>query len=306
MKIDRLMGIVTLLLQKKEMTAGQLAETFEVSIRTVNRDIEILCQAGIPVVTRPGYRGGIGLAEGFTIDRRLLDKNELEALLIGVKGLGSVLEGTGQKLLKAKFFTEGTQADERMDSIVINLASHYQDSLSAKISLLQQAVKERKTVGFTYYYSKGEGRRNAEPYSLVFQWSSWYLLAWCMERKDFRMFKLNRLWEPEKLEQTFVPRKVPEGILDVDAPFSEEEWELEASFDPAVKYRLIEEYGPGCFEVETDGRLWVKLCFSNYGYLLQWILSFGASAKVVRPEKLRRDVAAQIQKMISFYEEYDR
>lgn len=278
MKIDRLMGILTLLLQKKEMTAGQLADQFEVSVRTVNRDVETLCQAGIPVVTRPGYRGGIGLAEGFTLDRTRLDKNELEALLIGVKGLDSV----------------------------INLASHYYDSLSEKISLLQQAVREKKMVIFVYYYSKGEGRREVEPYSVVFQWSSWYLLAWCTDRKDFRMFKLNRLWRPEKLAISFVPRKVPDGLLDVDAPFSEEEWELEAYFDPAVKYRLIEEYGPDCFQEEKDGRLAVKLCFSNYEYLLQWILSFGASVKVTGPERLRKDVAEQIKKMCSFYEEYDR
>lgn len=305
MKIDRLMGILTWLLQKKEVTALQLAEKFEVSRRTINRDIEILCQAGIPIITRPGYQGGISLAEGFTIDRTLLDEKELEALLVGVRGLDSVMKVPCGQRLEAKLKTGDGR--EEPDSIVINLASHYRDSISEKIALLQRAVRERKLVRFDYYCQKGEGSRTAEPYCILFQWSSWYLLAWCPDREDFRMFKLNRLWNAEMLETVYAPRPVPQQLLDADKPFSEGKWRLAARFDPEMKYRLMEEYGPDCFMEESDGSLFVDgLFFSNYEYLLQWILSFGHCVKVLTPEQLHRDVRAEAKKILSFYEEYDR
>lgn len=305
MKVDRLMGILTWLLQKKEVTALQLAEKFEVSRRTINRDIETLCQAGIPIVTRPGYQGRISLAEGFTIDRTLLDENELEALLVGVRGLDSVMKVPYGQMLEAKLKTGDGRAEP--DSIVINLASHYRDSISEKIALLQRAVRERKLVRFEYYYQKGEGSRTAEPYCILFQWSSWYLLAWCPVREDFRMFRLNRLWKAEMLETVYTPRPVPQQLLDADKPFSEEKWRLAARFDPEVKYRLIEEYGPDCFVEENDGSLLVDgLFFSNYEYLRQWILSFGHCVKVLTPQQLCRDVRAEAKKMLSLYEEYDR
>lgn len=90
MKIDRMIGILSILLQKEKVTAPYLAEKFEVSRRTINRDIEALCMAGIPLVTETGANGGISIIENYKIDRALLTTSDMQAILAGLRSLDSV------------------------------------------------------------------------------------------------------------------------------------------------------------------------------------------------------------------------
>ena len=191
MKIDRLVGIITILLQQERVTAPELAKRFEVSRRTINRDIEDICRAGIPLVTTQGYGGGISIAEGFTLDRSLLTEEELQLILSGVKGLDSVSETSYAQGLSEKLSAAAA------DDILIDLASHYQAPLTRKIAVIRSAIRNRRHISFRYYYEKGQCRRTIEPYKLVFRWSAWYVWGWCLEREAFRLFKLNRLWELE-------------------------------------------------------------------------------------------------------------
>ena len=169
MKIDRLMGIVTLLLQQDKITAPELARRFEVSRRTINRDIEDICRAGIPLVTTQGYGGGVSIAEGFKLDKSLLTGDEIQAILSGVKGLDSVSDTSHFPALVEKL------ADGNSDDILIDLASHYQGSLTEKIAAIRAAIRDRLPISFDYYYEKGQCRRILEPYKLVFRWSAWYV-----------------------------------------------------------------------------------------------------------------------------------
>lgn len=125
MKIDRLIGIIAILLQNAKTTAPELAKRFEVSRRTINRDIEDICKAGIPVIATQGYGGGLSIADGYKFDKSLLTKGELQAVFAGLRGMDSVsiaslldkLSGKGQRVVAE-------------DIIVIDLASHYQASLT--------------------------------------------------------------------------------------------------------------------------------------------------------------------------------
>ena len=163
MKIDRLIGILSVLLQKETITAPQLAEKFEVSKRTINRDIETLCQAGIPIVTRQGVNGGISIMDGYAIDKTLLTTKELQSIMAGLKGLDSVSGNHTYKQLIDKLSISDYDVLHSNEHIMIDLSSWYKSMLAPKIELIQTAIRNREKISFLYYSPKGETKRKVEP-----------------------------------------------------------------------------------------------------------------------------------------------
>ena len=303
-KTDRLIGIVTLLLQKGRMTAPELAKRFEVSRRTINRDIEALCKAGIPICTTQGCGGGISIAEGYQIDSTFFTEEELQNVLTGLKGLSSVSRAPELRYLFEKLNIAGTEATD--DTMVIDLASFYQAELTEKIETIKRAIRSQHRLTFLYYAAGGESRREVEPCRVVFQWSSWYLLGYCLSRKAFRLFKLNRLWELRDTGERFSPRELPAEALDFKNRFAAANYRLRAVFEQSQAYRLIDEYGVGCFSARQDGRLLFERDFTNYDSMLWWVLSFGDKAVVLAPEELKRDILAQAKNILNKSIEHDK
>ena len=199
MKIERLIGIITILLQQDKVTAPELAARFEVSRRTINRDIEAICKAGIPLITIQGFDGGISISDSYKIDKTLFTQDELQTILTGLKGIDSVSPGAYLSGIMEKLSSRERQIVVD-DTMVIDLASHYHDALTHKISLIKKAVRCRRMISFQYYSEKGESQRRIEAYRLIFKWSSWYVFGYCHSRNDYRLFKLNRLWDLSVLE----------------------------------------------------------------------------------------------------------
>lgn len=164
MKIDRQIGILSILLQKNTVTAPYLAEQFEVSRRTINRDIEDLCKAGIPIETRQGINGGISIMENYKIDRTLLNHAEMQDILTGLRGLDSVNGTNRYGKLMEKLSVGSSDFMVGNQSVLIDLSSWYKDSLAPKIELVRTAIGQRREIGFTYYSEKGESVRCIEPY----------------------------------------------------------------------------------------------------------------------------------------------
>ena len=211
MKIDRLIGIVTILLQTEKSTVPALAQRFEVSRRTIERDIDALCRAGVPLVTVQGYGGGVFIEPRYKLDKTLLSGPELAALVAGAAGVGSVSPAPLARSLAEKLGGSGS------DDLLIDLSSHYRESLTPKIELLRTAIAEHARVRFTYYYAKGVAEKCAEPYRIVFQWGDWYMFGWCPDAAGWRMYKLNRLTLLSVTAQTFEPRAIPPEALDFNA-----------------------------------------------------------------------------------------
>lgn len=301
MKIDRLIGIIIILLQQDKITAPELAERFEVSRRTINRDIEDICKAGIPLVTTQGYGGGISVADGYKIEKSFLTEEELQAISAALKGLDSISKTSYLAGLFDKLVSSGKRiaAD---DIIMIDLASHYQAPLTQKIECIKTAVLQKKIISFRYFYEKGEQQKSAEPYRLIFRWSSWYVLGYCLDRKAFRLFKLNRLWELKITEDPFLPRHIPEEELAFDRYFSDNKIHLTARFEPSEKYRLIEEYGIDCFSTEKDGRLLFERDFASYENMREWIFGFGDRVDILEPQKLKEDRQRQAENILGICE----
>ena len=296
MKTDRMVGIIDVLRQKKKVTAPYLAERFEVSRRTILRDIEALCRAGVPVVTAQGGGGGISLMDGYDIDTTLFTRDELEAVLVGLKSLDSVscLPDTDRLARKIS----GSPATGAFEDMAIDLSSFYKDTLAPKIRQLRAAIRERRRIAFRYYYAKGEADKLVEPYQVVFRWSDWYVFGFCTERQDFRLYKLQRLWELRVTGDTYAPRKIPEEKKRFGGNMTDD-FLVTAIYEPGEKYRLVEEYGPDSFTVMEDGRLYTRWGFTESARTVQRFLSFGDQVEIVEPPEMAekiRDAAAAILK----------
>lgn len=300
MKIDRLIGILSVLLQEEKVTAPELAEKFEVSRRTINRDIEDLCMAGIPIQTEQGAGGGIRIMDGYRMDRTLLTSKDMQMILAGIRSLDSVSGSHYYSRLMEKIKTGSSDFVSGRDSILIDLSSWYKDSLAPKIEVIQTAIEERRLLSFVYYSPKGESVRKIEPYFLVFKWSSWYVWGWCCEREDFRLFKLNRMDRTEIAEERYEVRAVPAPDLSNEKIFPGK-IRVKAVFEPEMRWRLVEEFGPSCFEVQADGKLLFHCEYTDIEHMVQWLLTFRDQVEVLEPEEIRREILGIAERVARIY-----
>jgi len=295
-----MLGILTILLQTERVTAPYLADKFEVSRRTIARDIDALCIAGIPIVTHQGSGGGISIAEGFKLDKNVLTIDELSGIMAALKGIRSISDHSQIGQLMDKLHINSDAVISLHEPIVIDLASHYKGELTRKIECIKAAILGKQLIEFTYYYEKGESHRRIEPYFVIFQWSSWYVFGYCLKRQDWRMFKLTRLWSLAVCDRHYSPREIPPEKKDFNAHFTDD-MKLVALFESSVKYQLIDAYGPQCY-LETDEGLRLEIGFTNRCYIISWLLGFGAKVKVLEPVDLAEEIQVAAQNILSNYQ----
>ena len=300
MKIDRLIGILSILLQEEKTTAPELAERFEVSRRTINRDIEDLCRAGIPIRTAQGTGGGISIMDGYRMDRTILTSKDMQMILAGLRSLDSVSGSSYYGQLMEKIQTGSSKFISGRDSMLIDLSSWYKGSLAPKIEVIQSSIENRHFLQFKYYAPSGESRRTIEPYYLVFQWSSWYVWGWCSVREDYRLFKLNRMDRVAETEKGFVCREVPMPDLSNEKIFPGG-INVKALFTPDMKWRLVEEFGPHCFTEADDGRLFFSADYTDMENLVTWLMTFGAKAEVLEPVEARDIIRRNAEEILKIY-----
>lgn len=300
MKIDRLIGILSVLLQEEKVTAPELAERFEVSRRTINRDIDDLLYAGIPIRTSQGAGGGISIAEGYKVDRTILTSKDMQMILAGLRSLDSVSGSRYYGQLMEKIQAGSSEFISGKDSILIDLSSWYKETLAPKISSIQDAIENRHILEFYYYAPSGESKRSIEPYYIVFKWTSWYVYGWCLKRKDYRLFKLNRMDKVKETHKSFTCRNAPVPDLSSELRFPRN-IVLKALFDPDMKWRLVEEFGPDCYEEQENGKLLLIRDYSDIENLTMWMLTFGDKVEVIEPLEVRERLKAMAESMMKIY-----
>lgn len=286
MKIDRIIGILSILLQKEKITASELAEKFEVSRRTIIRDIEDIGKAGIPVVTFQGQGGGISIMDGFRLDKTLLSGEDMKAILAGLKSLDSVSGTKRYRQLMSKLSVENSEIMNAGNQIMIDLSSWDKTAVSNKIELIKKAIDGRRKIKFTYFSPNGEGPREIEPYRLIFQWANWYVWGYCVLRNDYRMFKLTRLTDLQCLNEICVQREVPEYVCD-KLRHTKGEIEAEVRFDKSLKWRIIDEFGTELPRFDENGDIFLTFTWSDIPAFYSYILSFGDKAEILSPEEYR-------------------
>jgi predicted DNA-binding transcriptional regulator YafY len=301
MKSQRLLAITMLLLGRDSVSAPELAKRFEVSARTIYRDIEALCEAGIPIVAYPGAGGGYGIMEDFKIDRSLLKPGEIGQLSSTLgslsKAIGDARLGQVADRLKALRSRSAPAREERTSPenyLFIELAPAARER--EKIGVLRRAIEEGRLVVFSYVDSGGRAsRRSAEPYALVFTWQAWYLYAFCRARDDFRLFKIARMKDLALAPERFRRREV-----DLDSRPWNKGWEEASPFrETRIRFAdaaRVEEHFAECdIEPEPGGRAVVRTCLPADEWAVSFLLGLGIPFEVLEPPELRAMVAERAE-----------
>ncbi|HWP51168.1 MAG TPA: YafY family protein [Clostridia bacterium] len=299
MQIGRLFEMVYLLLDKKKVTAGQMAEHFGVSVRTVYRDVEALAQAGIPIYASKGAGGGIRLTDNFVLNKSVLTQQEKQSILASLNGMRAVkIEEADAALDKLSALFGG----ERADWIDIDFSAwNPNDPGGSLFDTLKQGVLAHRLVVFDYSGADGAtASRLVEPIKLVFRERSWYLLSWCRQRQAFRYFKLSRMGQPTLLAETFVRRNPPERMdekfyaLPVVA--------ITVRIAPELSYRVLDELN--WIEVEKckDSSFIARFSMPDNEWLYQYLMTFGAGLYVVDPPNVRESLYQKLKAACTQYE----
>lgn len=299
MKLERLIGILSILLQQDKITAPELAEKFEVSVRTILRDIDDISKAGIPITTSQGQGGGISIMDGYKIDRTLLSSSEMQAIFSGLKSLDSVSGTNRYRQLMDKLSVSNTiNADNH---IIIDLATWDKNAVSTKIELIKSAMEKKRIITFRYYSPERTEQRDIEPYRLIFQWSSWYVWGFCVKRQDYRLFKLTRITELTKTEEAFVQRDIPEYECD-KLRHTKGEISAIVRFDKSVKWRIVDEFGTENFTEDENGNVILTFTWSDKLSFYSYILGFRENAEIISPAEYREELLGLLKNITDKYQ----
>jgi len=296
LKLDRLVSIIVLLLRKERMQAKELAEIFEVSVRTILRDVEAINLAGIPIVTYQGANGGIGIAAGYRIDKSVLTEDDMSTIISTLSGLAGTIPDSRHGVLMEKLrniipSSQLETLDSKVKQLVIDLTPWgSNEKLKDITSIIKKAIEGYREIEFIYIDSTGvKTSRRVEPYSLVLKGQNWYLYAWCHIRKDFRLFKLSRIRELAATDIIYEPKNISTGQLTWD-----NQWKttgktiaLELVFEKEME-SIVEEWFGGELERQEDGRLRIMAMLPEDNWLYGFILSFGTGVEVINPPHIRK------------------
>jgi predicted DNA-binding transcriptional regulator YafY len=295
MRSERLLSLVLSLADGRLHSAAELGKRYEVSVRSVYRDMELLSGMGFPVEAVAGREGGFRVLPGFSLERSVLDEGELAAVAAALGGLGRATGDEGVEGARSKLAALIGAAPSRPRSwIRIELAGA--GANRARIEELRRAIEERRLLQIDYRDAEGGcTRRTIEPSAVVYLWQSWYLYAWCRLREDFRLFKLVRMDRLRLLMERFEPRSEPSE----DA--WREDWEggsparVVLLVSPSKAARADEWFGRQ--EVLADGGRRLTLSLPENDWLLGFLLSFGEGLAVLEPESLARALAERARRI---------
>ncbi len=301
MSDSRLFHILYYLLNKERATAPELAEKFEVSQRTIYRDIEALSGAGIPVYAEPGRNGGISLLQDFVLDRALLSRQEKQETLSALQSIsatGSALAMDTLAKLSALFHIEDAGWLE------VDFSRWGKKSAdSSKFEQLKTAVIQHREINIVYENTNIQTSvRTVQPLKLSYKSKEWYLKAFCLEKQDFRMFKLNRILHLDVLDQTFVPKLYPEAEPDYGQTCPK----IALLFSKEIAYRIYDEFDETQIARQDDGDFLVSARLPVDQWLIGYLLSFGAQVEVKEPAYLREILAAQAREIFQKHSEKNK
>ena len=297
MKDNRLFRILYYILEKGKVTASELADKFEVSVRTIYRDIDSISSVGIPIYALQGKGGGIEIAEDFVLSKSLLSENEKQQIMSALQGLDNTTIQRENELLtklSALFKMKNTSWIE------VDFNNWQNNKMYEKtFEDIKSAILSKNIISFTYFSSnEKETDRSVKPVRLLFKSQDWYLYALCLLRNDFRYFKLSRIKnleiQTEKFDDNF-----EDVILKKETPY-ENTVNIKVKFDRKVAFRVYDELN-GEITEDNDGNLYIEIEIPNDYNLYNYIFSFGDGAEVLEPKEIRMQIKEMINKMAEKY-----
>ncbi len=307
MKVERLISIVMLLLEHKSINATKLAEMFEVSTRTIYRDIEAINQAGIPIVSYMGPNGGVGIMEEYKIDKRVFTTSDITTLLIGLGGARAVLTGDdfNNTLAKVKAMIPQEQLAEldfQTNQISIDLKPWSNDSRQDDyLTILRKAIADQQTVMLEYSNMDGStSTREVEPYRLLLKGNSWYLQGYCLLRNETRTFKLYRIIQMDRTKNTFSPRLIDFAKMDAQLTIENPTVDVTIRFHENEKQGYVGAWGDNIISSFEDGYYTAKIQIVDKEYAYNVLLILG-SCECIAPKKVRDYLIKRISQLSELY-----
>lgn len=296
MKNNRLFGIIYMLLTKDTITAKWLAENFEVSVRTIYRDIELLSSLNIPIYMNKGKNGGISLLEDYKLDKTLLTDEEQNQILFALQSLKKLSGDTNDVFDKIKTIFN----KDNKNWIDIDFSIWGKKVIKNTVfDNIKQSIVEAKKIEFDYYNSYGEiNHRKVEPLQICFKYNTWYLNAYDEIKQDYRLFKLTRMKNIKILEEEVI-KDIP--IKESDNIDYQNTILFVLEIDKKMAYRVYDEFDEQSFTLMKNGDFLVKLEYPKSEWVYGYILSFGEYAKVISPVSLKNDIKKRLEKSINNY-----
>lgn len=299
MQESRLFKIVYYLLDKGKSTAPELAEKFEVSIRTIYRDMDAISAAGIPIYATQGKGGGISLLQDYILDKSLLSDQEKEKILMALQGIITTEDTKADELLSK---LGGIFQTKIIDWIEVDFSDWVKNTPNQDVfNTIKGAIFTKNTIVFSYFGSNGSfSKRNVEPIKLVFKSKDWYLYGFCLLKNDFRFFKLTRIKGLEVLAETFT-REVS-YIPKIETTIKNERTiSVKLKFAPQVAFRIYDEFTDNVTE-DNQGNLYVCIDLPDTEIMYSYLFSFGNSVEVIEPDYVRDRMKDKLLLMLKKYE----
>ena len=296
MKISRLFEIVYLLLEKKTITAKQLGEHFEVSVRTIYRDIDILSSAGIPVYFQRGKSGGIKLMDNYVINKSLLSQNEQNEILYALQSLNATNYPNNNKTLSKL----NAIFNKKSDNWIKIDFSRYNCDDNTLFEKIKEAILTKQIVKFNYFNTKGEhSERTADPLNLWFKERAWYLFAYCHKKSDIRQFKITRVKNLILTDKHF--EKSVENFKINDKKDKIKNVKIIVEIDKSQAYRVYDEFSEESISKMENGNFKIVMEYPENEWVYDYLLSFGEHLKIKEPERIKKILFEKIEKMKKNY-----
>ena len=296
MKESRLFKIIYFILEKGRVTAPELAEKFEVSVRTIYRDVDVISSAGIPIYVTTGRSGGIQILDNYVLDKAFFSDKEKHDILSALQSF-SVIDNTYERELLTKLSALfNTQPENWVEVDFSRWGSKTQDN--AKFEQLKNAAVNHKVVTIVYVssYSK-KTKRNIHPIKLYYKSKEWYVKAYCTEKNDFRLFKINRIIDCEILNEDFIPVEFP-VLQDAEQNGYNK---IVLRFPKEMAYRVYDEFTEDEITEQENGDFIAAAYMPEDTWLIGYLLSYGVYVEVIEPAYLRKVLSDEAKKI---YEKY--
>ncbi|MEA5085141.1 MAG: YafY family protein [Lachnospiraceae bacterium] len=296
MQINRLFEIVYLLLNKESVTAGEIAKQFEVSRRTIYRDVELLSSAGIPIYMTKGKGGGIALLPDFVLNKAVLTENEKSDILSALNAMDSISLEKADTAVKKLSSLFGNADSDWVEVDFSGWTNAETEALT--FAALKNAILQKVVVKFLYHSGKGSLEREVEPLKLCFKGQGWYLYGYCRVRDDCRFFKLRRIKNLTVLTEEF-KRQKPNKILDGGKVFQDDFVTITLKFSKEMAYRVYDEF-LNC-ELLPDGSFKATLTMPRGEWVYHYLATFGEHCEILEPIDIRLQIKEKLQKTLSRY-----
>ncbi|MFB0840832.1 helix-turn-helix transcriptional regulator [Paenibacillus oleatilyticus] len=302
MKLERLISIIYKLLNHEVLSASMLAEEFQVSQRTIYRDIDVICAAGFPVVSYQGTKGGYGMMDGYKMDKSLLGSYDVNSLITVLRSLSTVFEDERAQGTIERLQTIGPE--HRTTSLSVDLETRRTEPDALRH--LRSAISRRNIVRFDYINVKNERTtRDMEPLRLHFKYRNWYVYGFCRTRRDYREFRLSRMLNLFLTQETFEPHhEVPEEAALSNKGWQDQLEDVVIRVWPEALAEVMDQFHQADKQFHDDGSMTLRIPVYQplqARWLWTILLSFGSGAEVLEPPALRRIVKEQLQNALKLY-----